>query len=238
MNLKILVVEDDTSLALEIEMMIDDLGYNYLGNPKNSSQTIEAINKVRPDLIILDININGGVDGITLAKEFAHKKIPVIFITGYESPEYFNRAKETDHIAYLVKPFHMLTLRSAIEKAILSIKDLNSLPEKSDALFVKNNNKLHKISVSDIKWVEVNGNYCYLFVKDKKHVLKMSLTKMLQNINKQNIFIQIHRNFIVQQRFVTNYDAKNHYIKIDNTPIPIGRKYKNEVIALLKNNSI
>jgi Response regulator of the LytR/AlgR family len=236
MSFGILVVEDDSSFALEIEMMISELGYKYLGNPKNSFQTLEAIVKERPDLIILDININGGVDGITLAKAFAYKKIPVIYITGYESPEYFNRAKETDHIAYLVKPFHMLTLRSAIEKAFLKTQNLGASPEKTDALFVKNNNILHKIYLTEIKWIEVNGNYCYLFAQGKKHVLKMSLTKMLQNINKKNIFLQIHRNYIVQRRFITNYNSKNHSIKIDDSFIPVGRKYKNEVIALLKNN--
>ena len=66
----------------------------------------------------------------------------------------------------------------------------------------------------------------------------MSLTKMLQNINKQNIFLQIHRNFIVQQKFITNYNSKDHSIKIEDSKIPVGRKYKNQVIALLKNNSL
>ena len=238
MSFGILVVEDDASFALEVEMMIKELGYNFLGNPQNSFETLEAIVNERPDLIVLDININGGVDGITLAKAFAHKKIPVIYITGFKDPEYFKRAKETEHVAYLVKPFHMLTLRSAIEKAILKIQGLETTLEKPDAIFVKSDNVFHKISVTEIKWVEVNGNYCYLFAKDKKHVLKMSLTKMLQNINKQDIFLQIHRNFIVQQKFITNYNSKDHSIKIEDSKIPVGRKYKNQVIALLKNNSL
>ena len=230
-NFGILVVEDNPNFALEIEMTIEEMGYQYLGNPKDGSQTLKAIEKVKPDLIILDININGDTDGISLAKEFEHKKIPVIFITGFESSEYFNRARETNHLAYLVKPFHMLTLRGAIEKAA-------SLKEKSKALFVKNNNMFRKILIKEIKWVEVDGNYCFLFVEKKKHVVKMSLKKILQSINQENHFLQIHRNFVVRQKYITNYNSIKNAIKIDSNLIPVGRKYKSKVIALLKDDII
>ena len=229
MNFGILVVEDNPNFALEIEMTIEAMGYQYLGNPKDGPQTLKAIEKVKPDLIILDININGDIDGISLAKEFEHKKIPVIFITGFESSEYFNRARETNHLAYLVKPFHMLTLRGAIEKAA-------SLKEKSKALFVKNNNMFRKILIKEIKWVEVDGNYCFLFVEKKKHVVKMSLKKILQSINQENRFLQIHRNYVVRQKYITNYNSIKNAIKIDSNLIPVGRKYKSKVIALLKDD--
>jgi Response regulator of the LytR/AlgR family len=229
MNFGILVVEDNPNFALEIEMTIESIGYQYLGNPKDSFQTLKAIDLKKPDLIILDININGGTDRITLAKEFEHKKIPVIFITGYEGFEYFNRAREIDHLAYLVKPFHMLTLRDAIENAV-------SLKEKSKTLFVKNNNMFHKILIEKIKWVEVDGNYCFLYVEKKKHVVKMSLKKILESINQQNYFLQIHRNYIIQQKYITNYNSIKKVIKIDRKFIPVGRKYKSKVIALLRDD--
>ena len=238
MSYGILVVEDDPSFALEVEMMIKELGYRYLGNPQNSFQTLEAIVEERPDLIILDIHINGGVDGITLAKAFAHKKIPVVYITGFENPENFNRAKETDHVAYLVKPFHLLTLRSILEKAASKIQGIESSSENSDTIIVKTNHILHKILVTEIKWVTVKGNYCHLIAENKKHVLKLSLTKILQNINKQNVFLQVHRSFIVRKNLITNYNAKDHSIKIDDSSIPVGRKYKNKVLDLMKNNLI
>ena len=58
MSFGILVVEDDASFALEVEMMIKELGYNFLGNPQNSFETLEAIVNERPDLIVLDINLS------------------------------------------------------------------------------------------------------------------------------------------------------------------------------------
>jgi len=165
MSIGILVVDDDASFALEIEMMIDELGYKYLGNPKNNFQTLEAIVQEKPDLIIMDIDIDGAVDGITLDETIAYKKIPVIYITGFKSQEYFN-------------------------------------------------------------------NYCYLFAEDKRHVIKMSLKKVLENINQENIFLRIHRNFIVQRKYITNFNLNNNTIKINNKSISVKGKYKNQVIAL------
>ena len=164
-----------------------------------------------------------------MAKTFQQLKIPVIFITGFEGSEYFNRARETDHLAYLVKPFHMLTLRDAIENAV-------SLKKNSKTLLVKNNNKFRKILVKEIKWVEVDGNYCYLFVEEKKHVVKMSLRKILQSINQENRFLQIHRNYVVRQKYITNFNSIKNVIKIDSNFIPVGRKYKCKVMAFLKDD--
>ena len=100
------------------------------------------------------------------------------------------------------------------------------------------NNMFRKILIKEIKWVEVDGNYCYLFVEEKKHVVKMSLKKILQSINQENRFLQIHRNFIVRQSFINNFDSTKNAIKIGNNFLPVGRKFRSKVIDSLKNDLV
>lgn len=231
----ILIIEDDLSLALQIEMMIVDLGYKFLGNPRSSTEALEAIAREKPDLIITDINIKGEIDGVTLIENIGLKNTPVIYITGFEDQAHFNRAKKTPHSAYLIKPFHLLSLRSAIEKSTLNLQKKSTPKKEQKTLFVKNNNLLRKIPLEEILWIEVEGNYCYLFTKEKKHVLKISLKKVLLSINQQNNFLRIHRNYVVRKNQIKNFNINTNTIKLHDKDIPVGRKYKPQVIFLLRN---
>ena len=193
-SIRILVVEDDPGIALEIEMIIAELGYQYLGNPRSSDEAIKAIDLEKPDLIIMDIVIEGEMDGITVAETINSNNVPVIFITGNQNPSFFERAKKTFYSAYIVKPFHSITLQSAIEKALLSTQNFSNQSEEENGLLVKNGNKFQKILLEEILWIKVDGNYCYFFTINKKYVLKLSMKKVLVLINKQDKFLKIHRN--------------------------------------------
>lgn len=235
-TISILVVEDDASFALEIEMMIAELGYRYLGNPRTSTQALQAIAKEKPDLIIMDVNIEGDIDGIGVAQKIKSINLPVIFITGFEDTESFERAQNTFHTAYLIKPFHLLTLRSAIEKALLDTRNPSNVLKEEKGLLLKNNNTLHKIPFDEIIYVEVDGNYCYFFTAEKKFALKLSMKKVSHKINQQDKFIQIHRKYLVHKKQITNYNAKDRTIRILDHDLPVGRYFKDNVMDLLKEN--
>lgn len=237
-NIKILVVEDDKHISLDIEIMINELGYEHLGTYTNFESALEAIYNGQPDLIIMDINIEGQKDGIDLAKEMVSLKIPIIFITAFESKSYFDRAKSLIPAAYLIKPFHMLTLQNNIELAVMKTHD-NNLSDQSEwrdnispqgTVFIKMNKVLHKVYVSQIYWIEVSGNYSYLFTKERKFILKMSLKKLLTQVAPHADFIRVHKQFVVQTKFINNVNPAKNTLKINDTSLPIGRRYKKELL--------
>ena len=233
-SISILVVEDDLAVALEMEMIISKLGYKYMGNARSSVQAIKAMDKEKPDLIIMDIAIEGDIDGITLAESITSFNIPIIFITGIEDPNLFERAKKIPYSGYLVKPFHSLTLRSAIEKAIpISENSFNNLDDKK-GLLLKSGNRFYKILLNEILFINVEGNYCYFFTKEKKFVLKLSMKRVLEKINDYKVFLKIHRNYVVHKKAITNFNSKDSTIFINGINIPVGRNYREQVMKVLK----
>lgn len=239
-NIQILVVEDNISLVLE--MMIADLGYEYMGNYTNSEDAIDAITTQKPDLIIMDINIQGKKDGIDIAKEIISYKIPIIFITAFEDKDYFERAKLITPAAYLVKTFHLLTLQNTIELAVMKMQKSNVEEDEqwtdnissNGAIFIKMNKVLRKVYVNDIYWIEVSGNYSYLFTKEKKYILKMSLKTILKNINLHAEFLRVHKQFVVQLKRINSVSPTENTLEILNTTIPIGRKYNKELLEKIQ----
>ncbi len=233
-SISILVVEDDPAVALEMEMIISVLGYRYLGNARSSVQAIKAMEKEKPDLILMDIAIEGDIDGITLAESINSIGIPIIFITGIEDPSFFERAQKIPHSAYLVKPFHSLTLRSAIINALPKSKNSYNNPDDKKGLLLKSGNRFYKVLLDDILFINVEGNYCYFFTKEKKFVLKLSMKKVLKKINEHKIFLKIHRNYVIHKQAITNFNSKDGTISVNGNNVPVGRIYREKVMKVLK----
>jgi len=119
MNDKILVVEDETVIAMELELQLKRMGYDVVGRVDSGVGAIEKATELRPDLILMDIVMPGGMDGIAASKQIISKhNIPVIFLTAYADEEYIKRAREVGPFGYLVKPYEGRELRAAIEVAL------------------------------------------------------------------------------------------------------------------------
>jgi signal transduction histidine kinase len=121
-DVSILIVEDEGLIALEISTRLEELGYNVIGIAASASEAYCALDKRLPDIILMDIRINGSVDGIEAAEHIKEKyKIPVIYITAYASQETIERAKKTNPYGYLVKPIQERDLRITLEMALHKI---------------------------------------------------------------------------------------------------------------------
>ena len=135
----------------------------------------------------------------------------------------------------------MLTLRNTIELALLKRqqeldlidKELTNNISADGVVFIKLNKIIRKFLVKDILWIEVNGNYSYLYTEEKKYVLKISLRKVMEKINKHAQFIRIHKQFIVQKKYIDSVDVVNNSLKIENKEFPIGRTYKSILLKEL-----
>jgi len=118
-DVKILIVEDDDVLARIISWRLNNLGYIVCGRTTSCAETMECLAKERPDLVLMDINIKGDIDGIEttalIRKEF---KLPVVFLTSHSDGTTLERAKATRPQGFVLKPFSDNDLRVAIELAL------------------------------------------------------------------------------------------------------------------------
>lgn len=100
-------------------------------------------------------------------------------------------------------------------------------------LFVKSGNILYKLDLMDILWISSEGNYITINTETKKHIVKMSLRKVLQYLPNE-YFVQIHRSYIVQKSYITQIDMTLNELYIEQTPLPLGRKFKESLFDQLK----
>ena len=116
---KILLVEDDDVIAKVADWRLKNLGYRVCGRATSGAEAMELVVNARPDLVLMDINIRGDVDGIETAKMIKKGfNIPVIFVTSHSDGPTLERAKETRPDGFIVKPFDDNDLRVAIQLAL------------------------------------------------------------------------------------------------------------------------
>lgn len=117
--IKILVVEDESIVALDIERGLKRIGYDIAGVADNGCDAIRLVTEKSPQLVLMDIQLKGDIDGIETAQKIHSQfNIPVIFLTAYADEPTLQRAKLTEPFGYLLKPFEETELRTAIEVAL------------------------------------------------------------------------------------------------------------------------
>ena len=115
----ILIVEDEALIALSLQMKLEKLGYNVPAVVHTGEDAIAEATKCNPDLILMDINLAGEINGITAAEQIhTIQKTPIVFLTAYSDEATLQKAKGADPYAYLIKPFKERELRSTIEVAL------------------------------------------------------------------------------------------------------------------------
>jgi CheY-like chemotaxis protein len=116
-NKTVLIVEDDLILNLLYESYFERLGFETEGELVYGKTAIEMTKKIEPDLIVMDISLEGELNGIEAMTEIRKfSDVPVIYITGNSDPMHVKRAKETDYLDYLTKPIEFEDLKKSLEE--------------------------------------------------------------------------------------------------------------------------
>ena len=115
----VLLVEDDNIIAKVAEWRLKNLGYSLCGRATTGAEAMELVVKNKPDIVLMDINIKGDIDGIETARMIKKGfNIPVIYVTSHSDGPTLERAKETHPDGFIMKPFEDNDLRVAIELAL------------------------------------------------------------------------------------------------------------------------
>jgi len=114
---KLLIVEDEIIIAMRLEIYFRSKGYDVLGYVTTGREAIDKALQEHPDLIIMDINLKGNINGLDAAEKIIESQyIPIIFITGYSDEEYKSRAMKLNPLGYFFKPVNLYELLTAINK--------------------------------------------------------------------------------------------------------------------------
>jgi len=117
-NKEILIVEDDSFIARETKIRVENLGYNVSGILPSGEEAVEKVDIDQPDLILMDIKLKGQIDGVEAAKQIKMKyNIPIVYVTAFADKDLLERVKTTGPYGYITKPYGEAELHTAIEIA-------------------------------------------------------------------------------------------------------------------------
>ncbi|WP_018476245.1 LytR/AlgR family response regulator transcription factor [Pontibacter roseus] len=252
-RLKLLIAEDDVVIAQNLSLSLEEMGYEVCQTVSTGEELLLSVHQHTPDLVILDITLEGKLDGIDTAAMLAKStRVPFIFMTAFSDKETIDRAKQTNPHAYLVKPFDARTLQSSIELAIHNAGTRQRQPEAHmitpsqavateidetdnfllhDTLFVKVRNRLEKVALEDIIWIEAQDIYCNIKTRTGLYLVSQSLKNLEQRLPPSQ-FMRVHRSYIVHLTAIEAIEDNN--ILIGGKQIPIGNTHKDALLKRLQ----
>jgi DNA-binding LytR/AlgR family response regulator len=252
-KVSILIVEDESIVALDLANGLERDGYNIAGIADNAEEAQQLFNSNEIDIVLMDVNIIGEKDGIDTAVELLKQKaVPIIYLTAFTDSATVNRIKQTHPAAFLSKPYNLTNVRIAIDLAVNNFavsreqpptgkiipldKDTNrpaTSPEREmilrmdDHIFVKNNYAFVKLKLNDLLYMEAENNYTSIITPEKKFLVRLSLNQLLDKINYRSL-VRIHRSYAVNINAIHSFNEQE--IEINQQQLPIGRNYKEEFL--------
>jgi len=225
-----IIIEDEIPAQKIITNFIDKIpNLSLQGTFKAAIEANSFLNNTTVDLVFLDINLPD-ISGLDFIKTV--KNPPAIIITT-AYPEYAVNSFELDTIIdYLVKPFSFDRFLKAINKVESRLKPSNNTHETpEDVIFLNVDKTLHKLTLNAILYIESDRNYITVVTNTQKLSYIDSLKNWIEKLP-QNQFIQVHKSFIINTKFVTKISG--NLIFVNDYKIPIGRMYKQELLKQLQ----
>jgi len=246
--IRVLVV-DDEPLGREMlrEMLQGDAQAAIVGESVNGREAADAIQKLSPDLVFLDVQMPelGGFDVLEL---LAHEQLPrVIFVTAYD--QYAVRAFEVHALDYLLKPFDRERFdacwqrakaqilhdrnRSNVDRRLLALlEDLKTGQPYLERLVIKTGGRIYFLRTDEIDWIEAEGNYVSVHSGKKSHLLRETISSLVSQLDPKQ-FVRIHRSSIVRidriQELQPWFHGEYRVILNSGTQLTLSRNYRDNL---------
>jgi DNA-binding LytR/AlgR family response regulator len=228
-SIKVTIVEDDFLIGNFIVNSLTNIGYEVVDLCNSYDSFVASYQGCVPDLVLLDIKIEGEKTGIDVAAYLRTKAdIPFVFISSLNDKKTIDDAKKTKPSAYLIKPFDEDDLYAAIEIALFNhaaqLQPVEKPAEDSiilpDFIFIKQKQSFIKIALRDIIYLESVGNYIKLFMEKETFTIRQSINTLEASF--PNYFFRVHRSYLVNLHFAQKI-AESTIEMANKTAIPISR---------------
>jgi two-component system, LytTR family, response regulator LytT len=218
--MKVLICEDELIIAEDLKETCDAAGYTVTGIAETLAMAMAALAQDRPDVILLDINLDGHFEGLTIAQDLRKRfEIPFLFITAYTDADTISRAIATQPLAYLVKPVDPVTLVANLKLAAFKLQP-QVLPPKPALLQLGKD--AESVAVDQVHYVQAFANYMEMvFADGKKTIVRATMTQLEEAM--PDSFVRIHKSYLVQRKFLNGISASK--VIVGAQVIPVGRAY-------------
>lgn len=236
MKMKTFIIDDEPLAQKGLEDHINETGFlELVGNAEDPLEAMEMLTTKNIDLIFLDIQMPK-MSGIDFLQKLKNPPL-VIICSAYA--EYALQSYELDVLDYLLKPVTFDRFTRSVIKAKeyfeLKQKGKSNLYLSADYFYIKCNNKIEKINLVDLVYLEATGNYVTIHTNDRKLVVYLTL-KGIEDYLPAEKFIRIHKSYLVPIDKIQHIDADD--IKIGDVILPLSRSYRDDLIQRINNKVI
>jgi DNA-binding LytR/AlgR family response regulator len=224
---KIIIVEDEALIADHLAAQLESIGYEVVAIVDRSEDLFLELDKQRVDLILLDIQIEGDLDGVDVAQVLNQNyKIPFVFISSNTDDRTLSRVRHTQPSGFISKPFNLEQLRSVL-KLIPEPVAKNSVADQGEpSFFIKDTLGHIRVNYRDILYAKADDNYTQLITTSKRHVLSSTLKEVESKLLPFG-FIRCHRSYIVNLSKVDRIGA--NFVTINAQEIPVSESYRKQL---------
>jgi len=252
--MRMLIVDDEPLAREKIRDLVKlDPELEIAGECTNGLEALAAIQELRPDLLLLDVQMPE-VGGFTVLEALKDEVMPlVIFVTAYD--QYAVRAFEFHALDYLLKPFDRERFEAAIGRAkahvrreqngsldqriLALLEQLKAETKYIERLVVKAGGRVFFLETKEIDWVEAEGNYVNIHTPKKSFLLRETISNLEAQLDPKH-FVRIHRSSIVRidriQELQTWSHGEYRVILYGGTELTLSRNYRDNLQSLLGNN--
>ncbi len=243
---KIVIVEDETIVAKDIQNILTGLGYQIDAVVSSGDKALAEVEKNMPNIVLMDIMLKGDMSGIQAAEIIRERyDIPVVFLTAYADESTIEKAKSAIPYGYIIKPFKEKELQTTIEMAInkhqsdMELKKERNLlhsialnKEDKESIFVRADYRLNKINFKDIYFVEALKDYVVINTADNIYTTHTTMKEMIRILPEKD-FVRVHRSYIVRLDKIFSIKYPDLVIEGKMKVIPIGGLYRKELFSRL-----
>jgi two-component system LytT family response regulator len=244
---KALVIDDENRTRELIVKMINSFGLSIqaIQGGDNVQTGIESIEKEKPDLVLLDIQMPDGT-GFDVLKGLNHRNFEVIFITAHE--EFAIKAIKFSALDYILKPIDQSELMTAIEKAIKTIDvkkeevqfealQHNINPNHKRRLVLKTQESVHVVDLENIIRCEADRNYTSFFLVGGKKILVSKTLKEYETLLTSYNFLRVQQSHLVNLDYVDRYDKGDggSVVMKDGSEVPLSPAKREIFFKILEN---
>lgn len=238
-KITIALLEDDPIDQIKIEIMLSErissqYKYQLGGIFTKLEDLLVYLSNHEVNVILSDIFLQKKPVGIELIKKLRDNIVPIVLMTSSQDQELFLEAQKYRSVNYLIKPFHAISLQSAIEKALEEhnkSKQYDFLDKKYLYLSSKTGQQ-DQVWFTDIVHIEAEDSHCYIYTLVKKYVLKKSLSKLLSE-DLDDSFIRIHHKYAVNKMHIRKSEAEVLYLT-SHVALPVGKSFRKVLNSFLK----
>ena len=249
---RILIIEDEAVLALDLCDLLQAEGYVVVGIADNGPQALALYQDQRVDLVLCDICIQGPWDGIETVTRLGNgQRVPVIYLSAFSDRDTRERAIQTMPAAYLLKPVTLDSLRVAIELALYALSTpvtpatpaaLSAAPRPADGaaglgsepvlrlgatVFIRHNYRFVRVLLADIVLLQADSNHTLLVTATQKYALRLTLGHVLDRLASQ-LLVRVHRSYAVNIDRVHSFT--DHELSLADQAVPLSRQYREEFL--------